>query len=648
MEQELLILAIWLPFLGFLINGILALRKSYSIFWISLVGVGVVALSFIVFVYLTFQITLPGVIKAEFFPWISLESLKVSFAYRLDGLSLFMAWIVTGIGALIHLYSTGYMAEEKKDYARFFAYLNLFIFAMLHLVLGDNLLILFLGWEGVGLCSYLLIGFDYHKDWAAQAGKKAFITNRIGDAGFIVGMFLLYALTGSLDYDRIDHYLSQSTNKDLLNVVAIFLFIGAMGKSAQIPLYVWLPDAMAGPTPVSALIHAATMVTAGIFMMARLASLFLQAPEASAFIAYVGAFTALLAALIALTQTDIKKVLAYSTVSQLGYMFMAMGVGAYGAGLFHLMTHAFFKALLFLGAGAVILSMHHEQDIRHMGGLSRHLKLLAVLFWVATLAIAGIPGLSGFFSKDLILEEVYRFRFHGKFLFGIGLFTAFLTSFYMFRLLFLTFYTRQDAVANLEQHHPGSFHPPGWTIYAPLVVLGVLSLVGGYVGLPKLITHTTPAIVAYFDRVLSLAPSQLAHEWRPEVSHSEEAVLLGLSVVFAIAGFLLAYFLYQKKNLIPIPDGAYRTPLVRLSYGKFYVDEIYEAILLKPIQKLAFWTNRALDMGFVDRIVDGVGELALALSQVIRRLQSGFVGDYAFYMVVGLLFFALLLYGGIS
>lgn len=649
MEQKLLILAIWLPLFGFLFNGIWALwKKQNSQIWVSLVGVGVVFVSFFIFVYLTIFKSQNSPLIANFFNWITLESLQVKFAYRLDGLSLFMAWIVTGIGALIHLYSTGYMAEEKEDYARFFAYLNLFIFAMLHLVMGNNLLMLFLGWEGVGLCSYLLIGFDYHKDFAAQAGKKAFITNRIGDAGFLLGMFLLYSVTQSFDYEVIYERLATVKDISFFNAVAFFLFIGAMGKSAQIPLYVWLPDAMAGPTPVSALIHAATMVTAGIFMIARLSPIFLGAPDASAFIAHIGGFTALFAALMAVTQTDIKKVLAYSTVSQLGYMFLAMGVGAYGAGLFHLMTHAFFKALLFLGAGAVILSLHHEQDIRKMGGLFRHLKLLAVLFWIATLAIAGIPGLSGFFSKDLILEYAYSFQKNGTFLFSLALITAFLTSFYMFRLLFLVFHTKEDGREKLEKHHPGSFHPPGWNIYLPLLVLGFLSILGGYVGLPKWLTHKTPTIVEYFELVLAKAPPHAMGIWHRELSLNEELFLLFSSVGMAILGFLLAFYLYQKKNFIPIPDGAYRKTPVRWSYAKFYVDELYEAVILKPIEKLAFWSNRVIDMGFVDRLVDGLGELGIFLGKAVRKLQTGFVADYAAYMLVGLLFGALLILGGLN
>ncbi len=664
MDNILLIIAVWLPLLGFLINGLLALRgKPANQLLVAVAGVGSVAVSFGIFVWLTLNKQAWGQGDAQiatFFNWLNLEGLQLAFAYRFDGLSAFMAWIVTGIGTLIHIYSTGYMKEEKEDFARFFAYLNLFIFSMLHLVLGDNLALLFLGWEGVGLCSYLLIGFDHHKDFAAAAGKKAFITNRIGDAGFLIGMFLLFNLTGSLQYDTIYLRLSGFTDTAFLNTVAFFLFIGAMGKSAQIPLYVWLPDAMAGPTPVSALIHAATMVTAGIFMMARLAPVFLGAPETSTFIAFIGGSTALFAALIALTQTDIKKVLAYSTVSQLGYMFMAMGVGAYGAGMFHLMTHAFFKALLFLGSGAVILALHHEQDMRKMGGLFKHLKLLAILFWVGAIAISGIPGFSGFFSKDMILEHAYTHAKGGKILFGMGIVTALLTSFYMYRLIFLTFHTKEDAVSKMahshhghnhhgdHSHHGGGLVPLGWNIYLPLVVLGILSVVGGYVGLPHLITHETPAIVTYFDKVLAIPPGEIAAGWKVSATHAEEWALMGGSVAVALLGLVLAFVIYQKKNLLPIADGAYRKPLVKWSFHKFYVDELYEALLLNPIKKFAFFCYRVVDARFIDGMVDGLGAAATAFGSALRRLQTGFVGDYAVYIVVGLILAGFIAFGGVK
>lgn len=667
MEQNLIILAIWLPLAGFIINGLLSLRqKNAPKAVVNIVGIGSVLVSFAIFVFLTFantdQVATMQGITAHFFNWIDIASLKIDFAYRLDGLSIFMAWIVTGIGLLIHIYSSGYMAHEDDDYSRFFAYLNLFIFAMLHLILGANLPLLFLGWEGVGLASYLLIGFDHHKDFAAAAGKKAFITNRIGDAGFLIGMFLVYKFIGSFDYTEIYETIgSRELPAALFNAIAFFMFIGAMGKSAQFPLYVWLPDAMAGPTPVSALIHAATMVTAGVFMIARMAPVFLQAPEASAFIAHVGAGTALFAALMALTQTDIKKVLAYSTVSQLGYMFLAMGVGSYGSGLFHLMTHAFFKALLFLGSGAVIIALHHQQDMRQMGGLFKPLKFIAIIFWVGAIAISGIPGFSGFFSKDMILEMAFTFHTNGPLLFGIGFVTAILTSFYIFRLIFLTFHTREDGVAKMkaaahhhqghdDHHHsdPGSLVPIGWSIKFPLLVLAILSIVGGYVGLPHLFTHSTPQIVEYFDKVLPMAPTVATENWHQHISGSTAGILMGMSIAVAILGLLFAWYRYQKQNETPIADGAYRTPLVKLSFNKFYVDEAYEAVILKPLRKLADFSYKVIDARYIDGMVDGLGAAGMQFSQWLRRLQDGQAGTYALYITVGVLIVGAVILGGIK
>ncbi|MDH5716148.1 MAG: NADH-quinone oxidoreductase subunit L [Spirochaetia bacterium] len=667
MSEALLITAIWLPFIGFLFNGLFSLKKEpISQKAVILFGVGSVLLSFIIFVILTISenaiIMSKTGLGAHFFTWIDVGHLKSDFAYKLDGLSVFMAWIVTGIGMLIHIYSTGYMEEEKPHFARFFAYLNLFIFAMLHLVLGDSLPLLFLGWEGVGLCSYLLIGFDYDKDFAAEAGKKAFITNRIGDAGFLIGMFLLFQHTGTLNYDIMNKFFSEnSLDTSLLNLIAICLFIGAMGKSAQFPLYVWLPDAMAGPTPVSALIHAATMVTAGVFMIARLAPVFLGAPEASTFIAFVGGFTALLSALIALTQTDIKKVLAYSTVSQLGYMFMAMGVGAYGAGLFHLMTHAFFKALLFLGSGAVIIALHHEQDMRRMGGLYKHIKLVAILFWIAAIAISGIPGLSGFFSKDMILEMAFTYKYGGSILFLMGFLTAILTSFYIFRLIFLTFHTSGDAVKKMKEaihhhhdehghghgHHE-TLHPLRWNILGPLVILGVLSVFGGYVGLPHVITHQTPGIVQYFDKVLAVPPTELSKSWHNHIDGGLAYSLMFGSILVAFIGLLFAWFRYEKQNNIPSEDSKKRSFFVNLSFNKFFVDEIYEIFLLKPIKKLAVFSYKVIDDKIIDAFVDALGKNTLKIGSVFRKMQTGITAHYAFYIAAGTLLLTVIIYGGIK
>ena len=627
--------AIWLPFVGFVINGLLALKKINRITLTSLVGVGSVALPFGIFSYLTFlsntDILSSEGIRVFFFQWIKAGTFQVDFAYRLDGLSLFMVWIITGVGSLIHLYSTGYMAEEKEHYARFFSYLNLFIFFMLHLVLGDNLVLMFLGWEGVGLCSYLLIGFDYQKNFASTAGKKAFITNRIGDAGFLLGMFLLYREAGSLNYSEIFSYMmAESIPAETIHWIAILFFIGAIGKSAQIPLHVWLPDAMAGPTPVSALIHAATMVTAGLFMIVRLAPIFLSAPEASLVIAYVGAFTAFFSALIAVTQTNIKKVLAYSTISQLGYMFLALGVGAYGAGMFHLMTHAFFKALLFLGSGAVIIAFHHEQDMRKMGKLHSPLKFISIIFWIGAIAISGIPGFSGFFSKDMILEQAYTYKNGGNFLFSIGLASAFLTSFYMYRLIFLTFYGEK-----IRSTH--KVHDVGWNMKFPLLVLAILSVVGGYVGLPHLFTHRQAAIVEYFDTILPVTPTQTTAAWHNEISIQIEALLMISSIFAAILGLLFAFYRYQKLQDVPVADGAFRRLFTRYSYHKFYVDELYSKIILKPIKRIAHFSYRTIDDKIIDGMVDGLAQAALFFGSVAKRLQTGQVNHYTFYIVLYIL-----------
>ena len=646
MRESLLIIAVWLPFFGFLLNGVLALRKSLNTTFISFIGVGAILSSFGIFIYLTLalndNVSLIHGIQTTFFEWLQVGGLEVNFAYRLDGLSVFMAWIITGIGSLIHIYSVGYMSQEKEHFARFFTYLNLFIFFMLHLVLADNLLLMFMGWEGVGLCSYLLIGFDHHKNSAASAGKKAFITNRVGDAGFLLGIFLLYREVGSLNYSQIYSYLaSVGVSDQTLNLIAIFLFIGAIGKSAQIPLYVWLPDAMAGPTPVSALIHAATMVTAGLFMIARLAPVFLGAIDASIVIAYIGAFTALFAALIAITQTDIKKVLAYSTVSQLGYMFLAMGVGAYGAGMFHLMTHAFFKALLFLGSGAVIVALHHEQDMRKMGGLSKYLRFVMVIFWVGSVAISGIPGFAGFFSKDIILEKAFTFKYGGSFLFAAGLITALLTSFYIYRLVFLTFHRSEYQ----SSHKPGKV---SWHMKFPLLVLACLSIIGGYIGLPKLFTGQPAMIIAYFDHVLAVPSTNIAYSWHWHISHQTELYLMLTSIGAGLIGLFWAWFRYQHLKLLPIADNAYRKNFVRLSFHKFYVDEIYQKILLNPAKKLAIFSYKVIDHQTIDAVVDGIGEVALTFSTIFKRLQTGKVGHYVLYMVIFLIFMLAVLIKGIS
>ncbi len=494
-------LVVLLPLIGFLVNGIHYRKMPNTA--AAMIGTSAVLIPFF--------ITLGSVIAYQpmtnktphlftLLPWIHAGAFQVDFAYQVDQLSLYMTLIITGIGSLIHIYSAGYMHGED-GFNRFFAYLNLFIFSMLNLVLGDNLVLMFLGWEGVGVCSYLLIGFDYHKSSAANAGMKAFITNRIGDVGFAVGIILTYWYLGSVKYVDIMAAMPAALPfKEIINYVALAFFIGAIGKSAQIPLYVWLPDAMAGPTPVSALIHAATMVTAGVFMIARLNPIFLAADVTSNYIAITGAVTAFFAATIGLFQTDIKKVLAYSTVSQLGYMFLAMGVGAYEAGMFHLMTHAFFKALMFLGSGSVIHAMHHEQDMRNMGNLKSYMKVTWITFMIGTLAISGIPPFSGFFSKDLILEKAFGHHGIGHVIWAIGLAGAFCTAFYMFRLVFLTFYGKERIDHHVKEH----LHESPWTITLPLVILSIGAAGAGLIQMPHLFFGGTHFLTDYFQPIFAL------------------------------------------------------------------------------------------------------------------------------------------------
>ncbi len=627
-------IAIWLPFFGFLVNGGISLldppKKEKYLRVVPWVGVGSIFLSFFLFILSYFLWKEKGTpYLITLFSWVEIGLLKIPFGYQLDKLSFFMAWIVTGVGALIHLYSVGYI--EKKDWARYFSYLNFFIFAMLHLVLGRNLLVLFLGWEGVGLASYLLIGFEHEKEFPRYAGMKAFITNRIGDAGFLLGMFLLIKEVNTLEYVSLAGPLSK-VSPDTLFWISLFLFIGAVGKSAQFPLYVWLPDAMAGPTPVSALIHAATMVTAGVFMIGRLSFLFLKAPYISLVIAWVAAFTALFSALMALTQTDIKKVLAYSTISQLGYMFLGMAVGAYPAGMFHLFTHAFFKALLFLSAGAVIIALHHEQDIRKMGGLFSSLKQIAIPFWIGALALAGIPPLAGFFSKDMLLEYVYRFPKTGEYLWYIGVITAFLTSFYSFRLMFLVFHGKpRKKYTHLE--------PISWHMKYPLYILAFCSIVAGFVGIPHVFTHKPPLIEEFFGKSFSLASL-------PEIPPGKVLFLMFLSVGMAVLGFLLSFYLYVKEGICPVADGAYRKPWVKWSYQKFYVDEIYEILLLKPIRNLMHKAYLYIDKKGIDSFVEGIPHFVRFLGEKMASFQTGRIPHYVFYLILLILFALYILQGG--
>ena len=569
----------------------------------------------------------------SYFTWIVAGNFRADYALQVDALTLVMLGVVTGVGWLIHLYSTGYMADDA-GYRRFFAYLNLFMFFMLTLVLAANYLVLFVGWEGVGLSSYLLIGFWFLKKTATDAGNKAFWVNRIGDFGFLLGLFVLFRQFGSLDFAAVFGGAAampvESAGAGVLTAAALLLLAGATGKSAQIPLYVWLPDAMEGPTPVSALIHAATMVAAGVYVVARSHVLFLHAPMAMMVVAVIGCLTALLAATMALVQTDIKKVLAYSTISQLGYMFLGCGVGAFASGMFHLTTHAFFKGLLFLGAGSVIHALGGEQDLRRMGGLRRNIPWTYGTMLVASLAIAGAPGLSGFFSKDEILLAARSGPHASLVLYTLGILTAALTSFYIFRVLFLVFHGAPRYDESQTHAHES---PPSMLV--PLVVLAALSLAGGWWAAPQLLGGNN-----YFERYLSpvfaaTAATQAAGEAAARTSGLAGA-LLGAPVVAGLAGFLVAWWLYVKRTDLPGRLVESLREPYRLLAGKYFVDELYGAAIVRPLLWLStniFWhrvDERAIDAG-----VNGLGRSAARSGDYLRRLNSGNIRTYAAWVVVG-------------
>jgi NADH-quinone oxidoreductase subunit L len=628
-------LTVLLPFLGFLVNGIFGSRiKNEKI--IGIIGSGTIGLSFLVAVGAFIQtLGLPVDDRktiVTLFNWIQVGGLNVNVAYQVDQLSLVMSLIVTGVGFIIHVYSIGYMHGDKSFW-RFFAYLNLFIFAMMNLILGDNFVLLFLGWEGVGLCSYLLIGFWYdrkfEKGTTADAAKKAFIVNRIGDFGFLLGMFLIYMTFGSLNFGEVfARAATFNIPVSVFNFIALFLFIGATGKSAQIPLYIWLPDAMAGPTPVSALIHAATMVTAGVYMVARCSIIFASAPSIMILIAIVGALTALFAASIGLVQNDIKKVLAYSTVSQLGYMFLALGVGAFTAGIFHVMTHAFFKALLFLGAGSVIHSMHDEQDIQHYGGLKKYMPRTAMTFLIAALAISGIPPLSGFFSKDDILW--YSFANGSFILWLIGAVTAFLTAFYMFRLYFLTFEGKERFGHDKHPHES----PAIMTI--PLMVLAVLSAIGGFIGIPALFSgEGGNRFEKWLEPVFKSASLRVASEGI--YSSFDEILLMLITVIGAALAIYFARYIYLKNPQFALNTSRKFKGLYNLLLNKYFVDEFYNAAVVTPILKSSdnfLW--RIADVKIIDGVVNGTASLIESLSGKIRKMQTGVTQVYAVVMMLGI------------
>ncbi len=686
MDIELLVrLILLLPLAGAVVNGIVglfipALRKESLV---GLIGTSVVAIPFFITLYLFFTYAGDPIV-VSFYTWMAAGDLNISFAYRIDELSLLMTLIVTGVGAVIHLYSVGYMHGDG-GFWRFFAFLNLFIFAMLNLVLGDNLVVLFLGWEGVGLCSYLLIGFWYTELKNSEAANKAFIVNRIGDFAFLLAMFLLFRELGGLDFDTLIAG-SQTLSTATLNWVVLLLFIGATGKSAQIPLFVWLPDAMAGPTPVSALIHAATMVTSGLYMLARLSPLVLGAPAIMAVIAIVAALTALMAATIAVTQNDIKKVLAYSTVSQLGFMFMAAGVGAFFVSIFHVMTHAFFKGCLFLGSGSVIHAMHHvehelehkgalpghgkdtavagashadlpayegyqlpfdPQDMRTMGGLKKYMPATSLTFLVSTLAIAGIPPLSGFFSKDEILFRAFEYGYDGHpyatIIWIMGLIAAFLTAFYMTRAYVLTFLGKERWPL-ADQVHP---HESPATMTIPLYVLALLAVAGGFLGLPAVFGHGEWNWIHHWLGAPYGGPvAEVLTEGHGEGFVVVEWALLLLGAAIAIGGVFFAWNRYSKFGLAY--DERLRArfgSLYRWGAHKYYWDELYDRAVVKPVINGSRNGLAPFDQKVLDGTVNGIASVTRGFSSVLRHIQTGVVQSYAVAIVFGvILVLALMLF----
>jgi NADH-quinone oxidoreductase subunit L len=659
-----------LPLIGAAVNGLFGRRFSKKV--VAAVGLVFAGAAFLKAVIAAVQFAgLPAnqtSYTETVAAWIQAGDFRVDFGFLLDPLSLVMVLVVTGVGFLIHIYSVGYMWEEGGFY-RFFSYMNLFMFFMLTLVLANNYLLMFVGWEGVGLASYLLIGFFFLRDSAASAGKKAFIVNRIGDFGFLIALFLLIKHFGSLNYSEVFQATARlpvESAPGVLTAIAILMMVGAAGKSAQVPLYVWLPDAMEGPTPVSALIHAATMVTAGVYMVCRSNPLFSRSPEALLVVAVVGCFTAFFAATIGMAQTDIKRVLAYSTVSQLGYMFLAAGVAAYSAAIFHLMTHAFFKALLFLAAGSVIHGLGGEQDMRNMGGLR---KYMPVTFWTmtaATFAIAGFPPLSGFFSKDEILWQAYSSQ-HGHWLLWlVGVITALMTSFYMFRLWFLTFFGEYRGAETQGREHAGHAHAPGqpigehahhhqphespWVMLSPLVVLAIGSVVAGWVGIPGSLGggNQFHHLLAPAIQQVEPAPSgraaggeleQTGVQAHAEESYTEtakERLLMLASVGAAVLGLFFAWLLYYKRRDLPQRITAHLGGLYDAVRNKYYVDEGYQALFVWPLiegSRVLLW--RAIDVGAIDKTVNEAADGARALSGEIRTMQSGNIRSYAGWVAAG-------------
>ncbi|MBK6273699.1 MAG: NADH-quinone oxidoreductase subunit L [Saprospirales bacterium] len=621
--QQFVYLIPLFPLLSFVIIALFGKSLSKSI--TTFLAPSSILASFIVAVLIFInQLSNNHAVTVPVFSWIHVGDFHADFSFLVDSLSILFTLVITGVGFLIHVYSTGYMHDEK-DYNRYFSYLNLFVFFMLLLVLGDNFLLMFVGWEGVGLCSYLLIGFWFKNINYADAAKKAFVMNRIGDLGFILGIILLFGVFGSINYHQVFAQIGTVViDGKLITWITILLFIGAMGKSAQIPLFTWLPDAMAGPTPVSALIHAATMVTAGIYMVARCSVLFSLSEFTMQFIAIIGIATALLAATIALFQNDIKKVLAYSTISQLGLIFCALGCGAFSAGVFHVVTHAFFKALLFLGAGSVIHGMSGDQDIRNMGGLKKKMPVTFITFLIGTIAIAGIPPFAGFFSKDQMLAEIFE---HNKILFVLALLVSLMTAFYMFRLFFLTFvgeFRGNDIVKNHVHESPKSM-----TI--PLMILAGLSIVAGFIGFPHALGHQL-GIHHWLDKFLS--SSVKVAEGKMELN--TEMLLMAATVVLILIMIFLARFFFVSKKQIPNADDAPMSLGKEIVYHKYYIDEIYEAIIVKPLNRISALMYLFIEKSGIDGLVNLIGTSIVNWSQLLRLTQTGSLGFYVIAMVISI------------
>ncbi len=626
--KVILALITLLPFAGFLFNGLG--RNIWSKKTIAYNGTMYIFASFVLSLIAFWNVQEQGAITVHFFDFINTSTVKIPFDFRVDALSSLFLLVITGVGTLIHLYSTAYMHEETAPhYARYFAYLNLFIFSMLLLVLGDNYVIMFIGWEGVGLCSYLLIGYWFTNTTYNNAAKKAFIMNRIGDLGFLLAIFWMIVKLGTVSYGEVltAESLAKLSTTDI-TAITLLLFVGAMGKSAQIPLYTWLPDAMAGPTPVSALIHAATMVTAGIYMITRTNLFYTNSEMAQHVVAIIGISTALLAATIAIKQNDIKKVLAYSTVSQLGYMFLGLGVGAYSGAVFHVITHAFFKALLFLAAGSVIHAMHHEQDIRKMGGLKSKLPITHLTFLIGCIAIAGVPPFSGFFSKDEILAAAFA---KNPIYWFLGLVGAAMTAFYMFRLYATTFLGQFRGT----EAQAGHIHESPVSMTIPLIILAILSAVGGAMGVPEILGghhwlghHLTSIIGA---------------ETPLHLSHTTEWILMGSSVTIALLALLIAIGKYSKQA-----DGEPQTALGKFLYNKWLVDELYEKAIVQPLSRFAGFLKEVVEKNIIDGVVNGTGKLVQYGARQTRLLQSGQVGYYILFMVLSMVALFLIWFNDIA